>query len=54
MERGRKLFEKLIGQRNDVGLFSEEYDPAQTDSWETSRRPFPTSHLSMPPDAASH
>ena len=25
---GEKLFEKLIGRRNDVGLLSEEYDPA--------------------------
>jgi GH15 family glucan-1,4-alpha-glucosidase len=27
-EHGRKLFERLLGLANDVGLFAEEYDPA--------------------------
>ena len=27
-EEGRRLFERLLGLRNDVGLLAEEYEPA--------------------------
>ena len=43
----RKIFERLLAVRNDVGLLSEEYDPRAGGSWGTSRRPSRTSASSI-------
>jgi len=45
----RRLFERLIALRNDVGLLAEEYDPRSCARSATSRRRFPTSRWSTPP-----
>ena len=43
-----QLFERLLGLRNDVGLLSEEYDPARRASSATHPRRSATSASSMP------
>ena len=44
-----KLFERLLDLRNDVGLLSEEYDPAAGGWLATFPRPFRISRLSIRP-----
>ena len=38
VEEAERNFEQLTALRNDVGLFSEEYDPRANACWATSRR----------------
>ncbi len=44
----RRVFERLLALRNDVGLLAEEYDPIAGASSATSRRPSRTSGSSTP------
>ena len=43
VDEARKLFEKLLALRNDLGLLAEEWDPISSARWATSRRPSATS-----------
>ena len=45
----RRLFERLLALRNDVGLLAEEYDPGAGARSATSRRPSRTWRWSTPP-----
>lgn len=45
MEEARKLFEKLLALRNDVGLLSEEYDTRE--GRQLGNFPQAFSHLSL-------
>ncbi len=43
VDEARKLFEKLLSLRNDLGLLAEEWDPASSARSATSPRPSATS-----------
>ena len=45
MDDAKKLFERLLGLRNDLGLLSEEYDP----EFESTGGQFPTSFIALIP-----
>ena len=47
-DEARALFERLLGVSNDLGLLSEEYDPARSACSATSRRRSRTSASSTP------
>ena len=43
VDEARKLFEKLLSLRNDLGLLAEEWDPRRSARSATSRRRSATS-----------